>query len=94
MSERDVDEIVELVKALLNVWEHAVGRENTLRLVLNDCCPDWKHHYMKYVDDPGTVEHTKMIVGPLRRLSEAALRGELTHSLVEQATQDILKKPN
>jgi hypothetical protein len=28
--------------------------------------PPWKHHYSKYTDDPGTIEHTKMLFAPMR----------------------------
>jgi hypothetical protein len=49
---------------------------------------------MKYVDDPGTIEHTKIVCAPLREVSEAVLQGTADIRLLEQATAKILKKPN
>jgi hypothetical protein len=94
MAGMDPDEVTTLVKTLIAVWEHAIGREDTLRLVLDDCCPDWRHHYSKYENDPGTLEHTRIVCEPLRRLSEAILAGTADHLLLEQAVADMLKKPN
>jgi hypothetical protein len=90
----DPDEVRMLVNTLLNVWEHTLAREDALRLVLSDCCRDWKHHYMKYVDDPGTIEHTKIVCAPLREVSEAVLQGSADIQLLERAAAKILKKPN
>ena len=92
--ERDPDHVKILVDALFSIWEDALGREDALRLILNDCCPDWKHHYLKYVDDPGSVEHTKIVVAPMRKVAESILRGEENYSLIDEVVAEMKKKPN
>jgi hypothetical protein len=88
------DEVQNLVKALLEAWEESLRNVGTLTLILNDCCPDWKNHQSKYLSDSGVIEHTKMRVAPIRELSEAVLRGELDHSLIDKVVAEALKKPN
>jgi hypothetical protein len=84
----------DLLNALLTIWEHAIKREATLKLILNDVAPDWRHHYQVYWDDPGTLEHAQITTAPMRSVVAAAIRGELTHSLLQQAIADIQKKSN
>jgi hypothetical protein len=90
----DVDEVRLLVNMLINVYEHSIRNADTLVLILNDCCPDWKHHHPKYVDDPGVIEHAKPRVETLRKMSEAVLDGSATQSMLLELSATLLKKPN
>jgi hypothetical protein len=90
----DVDEVRQLVNMLLNVYEASIRNADTLVLILNDCCPDWRHHHAKYVDDPGVIEHVKPRVESLRQMSEAVLDGSATPAMIFEIAATLQKKPN
>lgn len=91
---RDPDNVRILVNSLLGMWEDSIRHAGILKLVLNDCCPDWKHHYPRYVHDPGAIEQSKSFVAPLREASEAILRGEEPLELLARTLAAIRAKPH
>jgi hypothetical protein len=93
-SNRDPDAIRDLIRVLLDGWEYSLRNADTLRLILQDCCPDWKAHYATYADDPGVQEHVNLMFDPMRKVADATLRGEIDYLLIEQVLAELKRKPS
>jgi hypothetical protein len=83
-----------LVNSLLDVLESSYRNEGTLKLILGDCCKEWRLHRTKYADDPGAFEQARISAAPYRLLSEAVLRGEASLALLEAIRAQSFSKPN
>jgi hypothetical protein len=89
------NQVTALLQVLLTVWEAAVIREETMKLVLQDVVPDWRYRYRDYWNDPGAMEVVMKKTYPMREVVKAALQGTLSDAVLQQAVEEVLpKKPS
>jgi hypothetical protein len=83
-----------LLNVLLSLWESALTREETLKLILRDVAPDWPHRYRDYWNDAEALEAVMKTTAKMRGIVKAALQGELSASQLQQAALELQRKPN
>jgi hypothetical protein len=89
------NQITALLQVLLTVWEGAVTREETMKLVLEDALPDWRYRYRDFWNDASAMKVVMKKTYPMREVVKAALQGTLNDAALQQAVEDVLpKKPS
>jgi hypothetical protein len=88
------NQIAILLNMLLSLWEGAVTREETLKLILEDRVPGWRYDYRDSWNDARTLEFVMKTVAPMRGMVKAAIQGELKDSSLQQAILEVQRKPD
>lgn len=90
MNENDIPM---LLNVLVTLWERAITREKTLQLVLKDVSPDWAYQYRDYWNEPETLESVMKTTYPMRAIIKAAIQGDLTPAMMQEAAAELQRKP-
>jgi hypothetical protein len=87
------NQVTALLHLLTSLWEGAVTREETMKLILEDVAPDWRYRYRDYWNDAAAMEVVMKTTYPMREVVKAAIQGTLSDASLQQAIAQMQPHP-